>query len=279
MSAGPAQIQMQMKLPVWRTVGQAYGIWVSNMPELFRIAWLWLLVMIPIAGILMWWQVPQMLDMMQTVRAGKPDPNPGFTLVAQVLNAFLVLPIVSSIAVAWHRLLLRDEHVSGPYLRFDGVVIGYALMFFLIGLLPAVPQYLGQLYLALSESRRSSQPDIAAVTLSLFGSIASILAWFCSCRLFVVLPAKALGRSDIAFGEAWAGTRHNTWRLFWGHLLCILPMMVLGSVLAFWLLFAAPDRVVVTIVWTFLTLLWAVFGMVGVGFLSLAYRHFFERSP
>jgi hypothetical protein len=30
-------------------------------------------------------------------------------------------------------------------------------------------------------------------------------------------------------------------------------------------------------IWTIMTLLWALFGMVGVGFLSLAYRHFFER--
>jgi hypothetical protein len=30
-------------------------------------------------------------------------------------------------------------------------------------------------------------------------------------------------------------------------------------------------------IWTIVTLLWALFGMVGVGFLSLSYRHFFER--
>ena len=129
MSAAPT------KLPVWRTVGQAYAIWSGNLPELFRIAWLWLLIMIPIAAFLMWWQIPQILDMMQTVRAGRPDPNPSFTVVTQALNTLIMLPIVSSIAVAWHRLLLRDEHVDGPYLRFDGLVVGYALLFFLIGLL------------------------------------------------------------------------------------------------------------------------------------------------
>jgi hypothetical protein len=272
MSAAPT------KLPVWRTVGQAYAIWAGNLPELFRIAWLWLLIMVPIAAFLMWWQVPQILDMMQTVRAGRPDPNPSFTVVTQALNTLIMLPIVSSIAVAWHRLLLRDEHVYGPYLRFDGLVVGYALLFFLIGLLPAVPQYLGQIYLAMTQPRGASEINLVGAALSFLGSIASIVAWFCSCRLFVVLPARALGRNDIAFGDAWAGTRHNTWRLFWGHILCILPMIMLSSVLAFWLLFSAPSRGATTIVWTILTLFWALFGMVGVGFLSLAYRHFLERS-
>ena len=50
-----------------------------------------LLVASAIAAILMWWQVPQMIDMMQTVKAGRPDPNPTFTLVTQALNTAMRL--------------------------------------------------------------------------------------------------------------------------------------------------------------------------------------------
>ena len=70
--------------------------------------------MAPIVGLFMWWQAPAMLELMQNARAGRPDPNPGMTALMQAINSIILLPILSSIAVAWHRLLLRDEHVSGP---------------------------------------------------------------------------------------------------------------------------------------------------------------------
>ena len=123
------------KLPFWRTIGESYAIWFKNLPELIRIAWIWLLIMVPIVGLFMWWQAPAMMELMQNARAGRPDPNPGMTALTQAINSIILLPILSSIAVAWHRLLLRDEHVSGPYLRLDSVVIGYAVLFFLIALL------------------------------------------------------------------------------------------------------------------------------------------------
>ena len=36
------------KLPLWRTIGQAYALWSKNFPELMRICWPWMLVMAPI---------------------------------------------------------------------------------------------------------------------------------------------------------------------------------------------------------------------------------------
>jgi hypothetical protein len=264
------------KLPVWKTIGESYVIWFRNLPELVRIAWIWLLIMAPILALFMWWQAPAMMEMMLNARAGKPDPNPGMTALTQALNAIVLVPILSSIAVAWHRLLLRNEHVSGPYLRLDSVVVGYAVLFFLIALLPSLPQYLGQIYLALTQPPRATEINAGAMLVSTIGSILTLIAMFCSCRLFMVLPAKALG-IDMSFRTAWAATRKNTWRLFWGYMLSLLPLMIVGGTVGWWLVVAQPSRAVTASVWTALTLLWALFGMVGVGFLSLAYRHFFER--
>src|SRR5882672_9371473 len=125
-----ATLLLHPKLPLWRTIGQAYAIWARNLPELIRISWLWLLIMTPVLAILMWWQVPTFTAMIDAAKAGRPDPTPAITLLAQVLNGVVMLPMLASIAVAWHRLLLRHEHVgSGTYLRFDGIVLGYGLMF------------------------------------------------------------------------------------------------------------------------------------------------------
>jgi hypothetical protein len=263
------------KLPLWRTIGQSYAIWFKNLPELVRIAWIWILIMAPIVGLFMWWQAPAMIELMQNARTGKLDPNPGMTTLMQAINSIILLPMLSSIAVAWHRLLLRDEHVSGPYLRFDSVVIGYAVLFFLIALLFSVPQYFSQIYAALSQPPGATEISPGGLAVTLVSSILTLVAMFFACRLFVVLPAKALGR-DISFGT-WAATRKNSWRLFWGYMLSLLPLAVIAGGIGFWIASAQPSRGVAASIWTILTLLWALFGMVGVGFLSLSYRHFFER--
>lgn len=275
--AAPANATVPAKLPLWRTIGASYAIWFRNLPELIRITWVWLLIMVPILGLFMWWQTPAMMELMLNARAGKPDPNPGMTVLTQALNGIIVVPILSSIAVAWHRLLLRGEHVNGPYLRMDSVVVGYAVLFFVLGLLPSVPQYLAQIYTALTQPPQAADDNLGGVLASAVGGILTLIGFFCACRLFLVLPAKALGR-DISLGTAWAATRKNNWRLLWGYVFCLLPMMIIGGIIGYWLMLAQPSRATATIVWTALSLIWPLFGMVGVGFLSLAYRHFFERA-
>ena len=264
------------KLPFWRTLGEAYEVWFKNLPELVRIAWLWILVMVPIVGLFMWWQAPATMEVMQHARAGRPDPNPAMTALMQVINRSSSCRYCLRSAVAWHRLLLRNEHVSSPYLRLDSVVIGYAVLFFLIALLFTVPQYLNQIYMAMTLPPGATELSPGAMGLQIIVSILSLLAMFFGCRLFMVLPAKAVGR-DISFGTAWAATRKNSWRLFWGYMLSLVPFAAIAGGVGYWLLAAQASRGTATAVWTIVSLLWALFGMVGVGFLSLAYRHFFER--
>jgi hypothetical protein len=272
-------LSLHPKLPLWRTIGQSYAIWARNLPELVRISWLWLLIMTPILAALMWWQVPTFMAMIDAAKAGRPDPTPALTLLAQVLNGVVMLPMLASIAVAWHRLLLRHEHVgSGTYLRFDGIVLGYGLMFLVISLLPAVPQYLGQIYLALTQPIGASQIDPVALGITAVGSLVSIVFFFISARLFLILPARALERDDITLGTVWAATRRNSWRMVWGYVFCLLPMGIVGGGIAFWLFSAAQSRILMAAVWTAMTLLWVIVGMVSVSFLSLAYRHFFEQD-
>jgi hypothetical protein len=213
--------------------------------------------------------------MMEAARAGRPDPTPAVTLLAQALNGVVMVPILASVAVAWHRLLLRNEHVSGTYLRFDGVVVGYGVMFFLISLLPAVPQYVGQIYMSLTQPPGASHLDPVSLGITFVGSIVSIVAFFISGRLFLILPAKALERDDVTLGTVWEATKGNTWRMVWGYFFCLLPMGVIAGVIAFMMFSSDQSR---TAIWTVMTLVWVIFGMVSVGFLSLAYRHFFEQG-
>src|SRR5690349_2783671 len=123
-------VEAPSKLPLWRTIGQAYAVWAGHFPDLVRIVWLWVLLMAPVLAILKWWQVPYLTGLIQASSSGRPyvDPNPVLTFAMQIGSAVIMLPVFASVAVAWHRLLLRDEHPGpGVYVRLDGVVVGYAV--------------------------------------------------------------------------------------------------------------------------------------------------------
>jgi hypothetical protein len=231
--------------------------------------------MVPVLAIVNWWQAPYFLELLRSVGARVPPPDPVFGMLAQVIDLLIMLPMLASIAVAWHRLLLRDEHVgSGTYLRLDGIVIGYALLFFLIGLLPSVPQFLGQIL----ETSKSTPAGGLTQVLSFLLSIVSIVALLIAARLSVILPAKALGQDQITPGTVWTATKKNTWRLFWGYGLTAVVVGFVSGMLLFLQGWFGSSRMTFTLVWTALTFIWVLGGMIGVGFLSLAYRHFFEQG-
>ena len=117
------------KLPLFRTIGQAYALWARNFSDLVRICWFWMLLMVPILAIWDWWQTAQLAEIVQGIRFGQAfvDPHPVLTWVTVIVSKLIMLPAVASVAVAWHRLLLRDEHPGpGFYLRLDKTVAGYA---------------------------------------------------------------------------------------------------------------------------------------------------------
>jgi hypothetical protein len=65
--------------------------------------------------------------------------------------------------------------------------------------------------------------------------------------------------------------------MIWAYLFCILPWMAVGGAMSYWLVQPGHDRIVVMLVSVAISLLWIPAGMISVGMLSLAYRHFFEQ--
>jgi hypothetical protein len=262
------------KLPFWHTVGAAYLLWAKNLPELVRISWLWLVVMLPVLTIINWWQAPYFLELLRSVDARVPPPDPVFGMLVQVIDLLIMLPMLASIAVAWHRLLLRGEHAgAGTYFRLDGIVIGYAVVLLLLGLLSLVPQFLEQI-LEINKSNTASGLSVVSILLS----IVSIVVLLIAARLSVILPARALGQVQITPGMVWTATQKNTWRLFGGYILTGVVVGFATGMMLFAQSWFGSGRTTFTLVWTALTFLWVLGGMIGVGFLSLAYRHFFERD-
>jgi hypothetical protein len=273
-------VEAPSKLPLWRTIGQAYAVWAANFPDLVRIVWLWMVLMAPVLAILNWWQVPYLTGLMRASSSGRPftDPNPMLTLVVQIASVVIMLPVLSSVAVAWHRLLLRDEHPGpGAYVRLDSVVVGYAVLAFWIGVIALAPSYISMLFQTVTGTSVTA-PDALALIVQTLAGLISIVAFFIVGRLSLALPGKALGRADISLGMAWRVSKHNTWRMVWAYFFCILPWSVIAGGLSYWLLRTDYSQAAITLVMVVLGLLGIVVNMISVGMLSLAYRHFFERS-
>jgi hypothetical protein len=265
------------KLPLWRTIGQAYALWARNFPDLLRTVWVWMLVMAPVVAIMTWWQVPHLEEMMQAARAGKGlvDPNPVLTLVTGIASKAIMLPAISSVAVAWHRLLLRDEHPGGVYLRLDRIVAGYAILAFVIGVIGSAPSYLSMLFQAAIGA--SAENTVALVVQTLAGLV-TIVAFFIVARLSLALPALALGRDDVTLAAAWRASKRNSWRMVWAYFFCVVPVMAASGAMTFWLFLPGHSQAAITLASVVMSLMWFPLGMISVGMLSLAYRHFFGHD-
>lgn len=132
-----------------------------------------------------------------------PDPAAQLTggaLALQSMSAALGLVGFCSIAVSWHRFILRDE--AGSPARIDNNVwryVGNSLLIMMMILAPVLAFALALTVL----------PPIASVLLL----PAVVLAGTAATRLSIKLPAVALGRTDFAFRDAWAASEGNFWQI------------------------------------------------------------------
>jgi hypothetical protein len=169
--------------------------------------------------------------------------------VAELLPV-VELPFLASIAVAWHRLVLRHERVSAPvYLRLDAFVwryVLYSLGFLAVIVAPVLcamaliepldqldPETLLLQALA-SRTAPTADPAVSVMTPVYAIIIAAVvglaltmaIAIFLLPRLSIVLPTLALGER-LSMWAAWRVTRGNALRLASANCLCMLPALFL----------------------------------------------------
>jgi hypothetical protein len=196
------------------------------------------------------------------------------SLVPDVLSTLLFLPFLASIAVAWHRRLLVNDIWSGRvYMRLDGLVASY------FGLTVVISMLFPGLMIAVIPGVEAGWLGLPLLTVLL----ATGGGLFLSTRIWLALPARALGNSEITLREAWRGSRRNVWRLIAGSILCGLPMLVLVVLTSMF----GPDSAeasqpLIYAAWQTLFEIGITFlaGMPIVSFLSLAYLRLIQyREP
>ena len=248
------------RLPVWSTVLACYAAVFGNFSQLIRIAWFLLLIMVPVYALAYWLSWPW--------SAGTGAEGGG--VVGQLLNwlpSLVELPFLASIAVAWHRLLLRQERFDGPvYFRFDATVWRYTALS--LALLVAF----GAPFLY-SLSPDPTPLEVGIVLGVFLGALAMALLVFP--RLSIALPAIALGE-QLTLAQAWRLSRGNSWRLCMATVLCALPILLFLGPL-YWY-FEWQSRASSVVLGTLTSLTNALLVTVGVTLLSFAYR-FFVLQP
>jgi hypothetical protein len=132
---------------------------------------------------------------------GRPDPNAQEMTpqaLVQLITGIISIIAVCSIAVSWHRFILRDELPAA--LRVDGSVFRYAGNTLLIMLAMLVPGLVFLTFVLLAS------PAVAILGLPLI-----VLAGGAVTRASIKLPAVALGDTGFGFRDAWKVSEGNFW--------------------------------------------------------------------
>jgi hypothetical protein len=99
------------KLPFWHTVSLSYTTYLGNFIDVLRASWLWLVLVAVLTGVASSYQWSWMATAMANLKFGPGQLSRPFEVGLLVdLDTVFFLCAGVSIAVAWHRLIIIDEH-------------------------------------------------------------------------------------------------------------------------------------------------------------------------
>lgn len=282
------------KLPLWTSVVEAYCLTWMNLRSLGRLSWFWLVVLLPVLALQYW--------VLWSFELASRDAVE-FALTSLAMSPYLIEILAgASIAVAWHRRLLLGEGTQGvAYFRLDWTVVRYYGWSIILLIVAFLPLYLfmslfdsafpvdgspGSEASAASPVQEGSEledPDcllcialVVALGIGIGFPVVAILSYVPT-RLSLILPAAALGHDQITVRKVWQRTRRTFWRLFLGGIMTAAPILILT--VAFIGIVGTPDTPLQYIrngsIESMIALL---LGMVGVSYLSVAYRRLFGHQ-
>jgi hypothetical protein len=196
---------MMRKLQPNKAIAHAFrSVWTYR-AEAIRIGLFW----VPVIFVL------NLIEML----VGPPDPEAAeisLKVVMPLLSLVAGLIGFSSMAVSWHRFILRDE--AGNPMRLDGDVLRYTGNTILIMLAMAAPLSLLLVVLVMA--------GLPMVLLLPVAALAGAIVF----RLSIKLPAVALGRRDFSLRDAWAASEGNFWQIV--GLFALNAAVIFGVILA-----------------------------------------------
>jgi hypothetical protein len=221
------------KIPVFRTVGRAYGFAIGRYLTVLGIIWLPLALLTVISHFLI---QPYYLEF--AAHGGQQMPlgvDPRFER-ANLLMQLVVLVVSTMVSVGIAREILGLR--TGPrfvYFRFGGaefraLVGSFALILLLIVIVVGMIIGASIAGIALAAVTAGLEPRAAALAKALiaFGLIVFVMLAlvFIMARLsFLFLPAT-VAEGKIGIARSWELTRGNFWRIFWIGFLIFVPLVI-----------------------------------------------------
>lgn len=265
---------LRSALPVWPSVKEAYRFTFANLGSLFAISWKWLvLVLLPAMVLYLWYSYPAIEATYRGLATGKPEPLPPelhFKMMfAGLLYTLAQIVPMASIAVNWHRFILRNEpatsanglRLDAPVMRYLGIAAGFTA----IMVLPSIIQmfFIGN-------------PSGLAIAVVIISGLAVIGVAILLLRLSMMLPGVAVENPNAQLSNVMAATRGHTLRLLGGYLLIVLPAILLSILtLIAAMVFGTNGAVAMQGV---SVLVYLVLTAVVLTFMSIAYRFFYENK-
>jgi hypothetical protein len=197
------------------------SIWLNRW-AMFDLTWPWMLILLPFDYARVFYANP-------VLGALKPDvaPTPEqVQVISQYMLPYYLLTTLSfaSIAVTWHRYVLRDEWPRGlGRLNLDGTVWRYVgnlfiltfLLFFAMILPLVISQLVGRV--------------IPVLSVFAFG-LAMVLAITLSFRLGLKFPAIAIGNKNYRFIDAMTQTKGSAGAIVWYAMLIVAAVLLVRLV-------------------------------------------------
>jgi hypothetical protein len=262
------------KLELGETVGGAYRGLIENLGTLFVFLVAWYAV----GAIAMFAMLALEPTSRQVLSAFGTDAGEAMDMAIEFVN-LVPLALVSiaasiSIVVAWHRLIVLRQPVASPFpvglldiLRYGWRVVVVFSPMMLVGAVAAGAFY-GVLPAAEAE-RKALAPFVGLI--AFIGIFTAILLLG---RLFVALPATAVGDRTMTLWHTWQVTKGNSWRIFWGSVFCTMPFSAVGKILENVILGTEDGSGQFLAVWLLSIAVELMGYVVLAGFFSYAYLHF-----
>jgi hypothetical protein len=207
------------KIAFWRTVAAGYLFVFGQLGRFIRIAGPWIVAFIVLFAV----AIP--------VTIVVPTRATSVALGATAL--LLMMASYVAFSVAWHRaILLGEQRPFGENFRFgrrEWRFLGFGIVCVLLILVPAALIVAASAVFGVIAGSLGVENGKAAGVVIL--SLVVLVVYATSARLMLAFPAVAVDEGPPYLARAWARTRGNALRLFFGMVICALPLSLLTSLL------------------------------------------------
>lgn len=257
---------IRAKLPLWQTVKQAYALTLGNLPTIFVLSWKWALLILPFLALYYYHAYPALEATYSTLGTPSPVQMPFLVFLVAIVLGMCAYLLFSKPAVGWHRFILRQEGADSD-MHFDDATWRYAGFILLIYGLLNIPGLIQQLLLPAG----GELPSTGQVLGSMAAGLCSVLGLLLLFRFTIILPATAVGDTEVSLRTVMRLTRGQTFRLLFGNLLTAAPFSLI-MMAGMYLSLTRSNQLTSALLIPVLTFVGYLGVSASLAFTSLAYR-------